>query len=567
MKSLEKTSFRELRRMFRLLVAEQNMNMLLKDGRYEDLDSKFRSLQANGVDDYWRFLEENEKIIDKGLFLTNQLALNINILENWSYYKGIVGAEKLFFERNAKEVASILKKEKRFDIFGERDGEQFEIGRVSSYDLIDNLEGTSRKAEKDERFEKLAEMGLLDKIANSLYLSDLSDCITNPKKLGEIMTIVTVKNALLNSGNMTKEEIESTDPEMLMEKSKELERNFQYKECFIKSLADQIRKFPENINYDNLLLCSAYRFKEYIDRATQHEEKTAYEVEELEYGYNVLASIQNEIGDRNIRLKAKIVDQETRKPKKIDYSTRTLRYDLRRLQYKIQPSNFTIDKKEGDQLLEGVEERKVELPLMERVESPEDILPEGDKDKKSEWRAKQKAYFVSPQEKVDMFTRGKKVKVSKGIEGKAYEGYAVFEYDDKDFAIIERIWERDKQGNKRYPYGNATVVAKLENLEEVLNNEKRLETFMEKQREVSESESTTYSGSKKQLESRERKREESPIMIRIYHGKNWQSRVQGILEGRIDPFKRNIKTSVKTKKKQPEQREEDAKKQGLSLSE
>ena len=175
--------------------------------------------------------------------------------------------------------------------------------------------------------------------------------------------------------------------------------------------------------------------------------------------------------------------------------------------------------------------------------------------------AKYKINFISPEEKKAIFYSYDEQPIAyRGTKGKAYEGHAIFIYPKKDFAILECFYNKDKDGGKRYSYGDATVIVPTEQLEEFLKSKEKLENIPlvrelkspsgEKARPVKyvENEKTT----KKQLS----KRIEQRRPVRIYHTKNWKQRMSGILSGKINPFLITIVSSQRKRKQSIENREQ-----------
>lgn len=308
---------------------------------------------------------------------------------------------------------------------------------------------------------------------------------------------------------------------------------------------------------DRALLCIGYRNCQYIKQnILKGQKKAPEEIEKIEEVYNSIIAVYNDLvkkGEREEKeIKVLILNiRENNMTKEVKYSISDLKKDIKELKEEILPSRFFMPEEEKDGVLKGLKEIPIILPEFKRVRN-EDILAKGASDKlKSDWRLTLREGYTSPSKKMQILCLDPDVNMYKGIEGTAYEGYVVAEYPSREFAIIECIGENDRDGNMRYPYGNATVVVKKEYIDKVLNSKKRLENIPKNKELNVSTEEIKLQGRKEDKEQVITGCNSQEIYaVRKNHGKSWEKWIIGVVNGEIDPFKSTIKTPKKVRTKE-----------------
>lgn len=552
--SIEKAKLVEVFKMIGSMVIGPKINRLRKERITENLEEKFDEMYPAEEQDAIKlrdFLFENQDKIDNRKYVLVNLYESIKLVENWNEVKKTANIKKQTLLDSIRVMAKMLEKEQNITICSLDNNDPFEIERINLKETLRKAEGKSPEKPKDERFDKMAKNGLLQEVVNGVYISDLRDCVTKPKELGDYIGLVSIRKALFKMGIATKDKIAETSVDKLYHLSRCLNDDREYRTYLRDALCEQILKHRESCDLDSLLMCAAYRSKDFIQKEVDNKQKTPMEVKELELIYNIIVDVYNELSENNIKFRARLVDQETGKGKNVKYTIREMKSDIKRLSQLIVPSNFVMTEGETG-ILKGLPELPIQKPLLERA-TKEEILGEQwkiGKQANNQWLAKQKAHFVSPEEKMDILTLDEEAEISKGIEGGAFEGYVMARYPSRKMVILECIWERDKDGNQVYPYGNSTVIVPEEMLDTVLKSKKKLEnipTMRELKISEKERKMQAQKGEMEGIKPKEYKQKRRAV--RKNHGKNWKSNMIGIVTGKIDPFKITIRSNSRKQKK------------------
>lgn len=551
---IERSRLEDLYEMVGFMIIGPKINILRKEKVTEDLEEEFYEIyqqeEQNPVS-LRDFLVKNQDKIDNRKYLLANLYTSLKIVDEWSENRKTVSIKKQKLLEGIRIMTQMLKKEQDITMCFLDTDDPFEVERISLREILRRAEGKKPENPKDQRFDKIDQSGLLQRAVNVIYISDLGDCVANPKELGECIGLVATRKALYKMEIATKEQIGKIPGDKLYYLGRQLNNNIEYRTYLRDAVCEQILKHRDSCDFDKLLMCAAYRSKEFIQKEVENKQKTPMRVAELEFSYNIIVDAYNELSENNVKFRTKLVDQEKESKKNVKYSIREMKSDLKRLSQLIAPSNFVMPK-ETTSVLAGLPEDPIKKPVLERT-TREAILAEQAKinsQSNNQWFAKQKAHFVSPEEKMDILTLDKEAEISKGIEGGAFEGYVMARYPSRKMAILECIWERDKDGNQVYPYGNSTVIVPEEMLDTVLKSKKKLENIQTmKELKISEKEINLQARKEERegIEAKEHKQNRRPV--RKNHGKTWKSSIIGIVTGKIDPFKTTIKTNSRAHRK------------------
>ncbi len=196
---LEKAKLKDLQDMIGIMAIITKLNQLLKDNVNEDLEEQYNEMHPIGTqnaNNLLQFLLRNQDKIDNRKYVLYNLHGSLQLLENWEENRRTVNIKKSKLIEAVNIMKSMLREEPNITICSLDDNDPFEIERVTLNDTLRRAEGKKAAKPKDERFDKIAENGLLHKAINVMYISDLRDCVTNPKKLGDYIGLVSIRKAL-----------------------------------------------------------------------------------------------------------------------------------------------------------------------------------------------------------------------------------------------------------------------------------------------------------------------------------------------------------------------------------
>lgn len=278
-------------------------------------------MNTNDTEFLQRFLEEVDSSENLYQYIQSQirgdedkidkLSLIIVTLSNYlKNYKGIISSIRKSGDRAIEDIQS------REDLFNEFIEEakkilgdikktvyilKFASEKESFLEILDSQElVTGRKrTQNSEKLQELKDQGLeLGEIANSIVLTDLAGLICD-MELGGLIRYQAFYNTGAQKGLIKKENRTLITPE---EHIDSLRDQMTYEEMLphvIQALEDSI----EYIDFDKLLLCSAYR---YIDLLESQVEIPEVEEEEVARRLKI---IQNYLKGKNVKIQGKIEKQ------------------------------------------------------------------------------------------------------------------------------------------------------------------------------------------------------------------------------------------------------------------
>jgi len=526
---------KDLLRLFpQVICSVENLNVI-SNGRVDlselAVKSGMTEIVENNSQVYKDFIKKNEKYIDMNKYLTYQLAC----------YKDMP-LEEQELQKYISIIKDLLKDRPNTTIYmlAQENG----VSKVVEYSSSKGLIPEAKEVKLgNPKYDKIFEdENLFMDLAGILMTSDLKKIL--PNRLAEIVEYKALSNAIRNT------------PDVDLDNNPD--NNIEFRMNSVSEIMEDMSRFKDKLNIDNWLLIAGYRLKNFIQVNLTNGELSETEVQSVEVVFNQLSEVSDLLGDsRKIKFKGKLESKEDGKYKYVSYSAKELSSDVARLRKLVLPNNFKVK----DDVLDEFQEGDLTVKkLFEKVRKPDELLEKEDPPQ-IDRLAKYKVNFISPEEKKAIFYSYDEQPIAyRGTKGKAYEGHAIFIYPKKDFAILECFYNKDKDGGKRYSYGDATVIVPTEQLEEFLKSKEKLENIPlarelkapsgEKARPVKyvENEKTT----KKQLS----KRIEQRRPVRIYHTKNWKQRMSGILSGKINPFLITIVSSQRKRKQSIENREQ-----------
>ncbi len=471
---------------------------------------------------YKDFILKNEKYIDINKYLTYQLA----------YYKDMPLEDKEL-QKYISIIKDLLKDRPNTTIYmlTQENGVSKIVEYSSSKGVIPEKKGEKLESSKYDRI--FENENLFMNLVGILMTSDLKKIL--PSRLAELIEYKALTNAIKNT------------PDIDLDNNPD--NNIEFRMNSVSEMMEDMSRFKNKLNIDNWLLIDGYRLKKFIQENLTKGELSETEVQNIEEVFNQLSEVSDLLGDsRKIKFKGKLESKRDGKYKYVSYSAKELSSDVARLRKLVLPNNFKVK----DDILEEFEEGDLTVKkLFEKVRKPDELI-EQENPPQIDRLAKYKVNFISPEEKKAIFYSYDEQPIAyRGTKGKAYEGHAIFIYPKKDFAILECFYNKDKDGGKRYSYGDATVIVPTEQLEEFLKSKEKLENIPlarelkapsgEKARPVK------YEEHKKITKKQLSKRIEQRRPVRIYHTKNWRRRMSGILSGKINPFLVSIVSSQRKK--------------------
>lgn len=488
---------------------------LIKIAEAEGLTNN-RTLQA-----YEQFIKKHSDLIDLRRYLLFQYFnydtpdLNRNVINN------------------AKEqIKELLSGEPNTTVYflEERDG-LLEIDEHS----IDEVLGIKKpKKEIDTKYEKIfVDKKFLRDLIGTLMLSDLNKIL--PKHLAEQISFKSISNAVAKSSDI----------------NLATEDNQEYRLNVTNEVIRDMEKFKDKIDIEKWLLIAGYRFKSNLEKHYHNEKISEDEIRIINYYYNRLAQISSLLGDsKKVKFKGKL-ENGTDQFEHVSISARDLGISVANLRKKVTPNNFELQ----EDSLKGLEESDISLnKLFKKVQEPQELLGD-DESVEIGKLEKYRVNFISPDEKKKMFYDYEEKPIAyRGTKGKAYEGYGVFIYPKKKFAMLECFFKKDKDGKKKFAYDTATVIVPIEKLEDVLKSREKLEKIpLAKELKVpsgEKAETVKYAEHERLERNVKHKRIEQRRPIRIYHTANWKKRIDGILSGKVNPFLISIVASGKKRTKE-----------------
>ena len=525
---------KDLLRLFpQVICGVENLNVI-SNGRVDlselAVESGMTEIVENNSQVYRDFIKKNEKYIDMNKYLTYQLACYKDMpLEEQELQKYISIIKELLKDRPNTTIYMLA----------QENGVSKVVEYSSSKGLIPEKKEVKLGTPKYDKI--FDDENLFMNLVGILMTSDLRKIL--PNRLVEIVEYKALTNAIRNT------------PDVDLDNNPD--NNIEFRMSSVSELMEDISRFKDKLNIDNLLLIAGYRLKHYIQENLTNGEVSETELQSIEVVFNHLSEVSDLLGDsRKIKFKGKLETKEDGKYKYVSYSAKELSSDVARLRKLVLPNNFKVK----DDVLEDLKEGDLTVKkLFEKVRKPDELIDQEDTPQIDKL-AKYKINFVSPEEKKAIFYSYNEQPIAyRGTKGKAYEGHAIFIYPRKAFAILECFYNKDKDGVKRYSYGNATVIVPIEQLEEFLKSKEKLENIPlarelkapsgEKARPVKYVEigKTT----KKQLV----KRTEQRRPVRIYHTKNWKQKISDILSGKLNPFLITIVSSQRKKVESTETKE------------
>ena len=565
MKKLDKMQITDLNALFNQIMIPISINSISNTNL--DLEEEFERMFPGKTlyqdnQETGQFLIKYNKYIDMYKYATMQLKAYSDVINNWDQYKGRINAS---YEDSRKIVGQLvdLIKDKNVTIYflDYQEDNTLEVKQISSQEYIDSFYGRKTEVKQTHpRLEELTKNETIFKIANTIVLSDLADVCIEPKKLGELLRQEIIYNSLMDVGLLDEEKVASYTPGQVLQLTKENERTYAYKAALVNRTVEAMTKFSNNIDYDQLLLCSAYRCKEYLNEELKTEQKSSEQLREMVGVYNNMFDFSKEIGDSKIKMKAKLEGARTGESSYVKYSSKNLSYDMEAFRRRMLPNTFRIEQ----DILQSLEQREVKKPsTFERVKTGENILPQQTIEQldKKDRMTQYKKFFVSPEEKMEVFQSSDPLPTAyRGKIDGAYKGYAAFLYEKLGIAIVECFWKEDKDGNMKYPYGDATVITPIENIDMILQESvKKLDNIpIAREYKSPRIKDETYVGNATAMRSVEEKSVRRPV--RKYHGENWKSYMEEVVQGRIDPFKPTIRIRKQKQIMQTEERKEEIEK-------
>lgn len=407
-----------------------------------------------------------------------------------------------------------------------------ELLEIDEHSISEVFGKKEPKKEIDEKYEKIFEdEKLFLDLTGMLMLSDIKKIM--PQNLAEQISYKAISNALYKSP-----EIDSVP-----------EDDQEYRFNVTKEILSDFEKFKDKIDYEKWLLIAGYRFKSNVEKHLKNSKPSVDEIKIIEFYYNRMSQISTMLGDsKKVKFRGNL-EMTTDKFEHVYFSARDLGLSVANLRKKITPNNFELQ----EDTLQGLEESEISLNnLFKKVEEPDELLGDGEAPK-VEKLEKYRVNFISPDEKKNMFyDYDEKPIAYRGTKGKAYEGYGVFIYPKKGFAILECFFKKDRDGIKKHAYNSATVIVPTEKLEDVLKSKKKLDHIplaRELKAPNGEKAKSVKYGEHEKIEGKmKNERIEQRRPIRIYHRANWKKRMDGILSGKINPFLITIVSSGKKRK-------------------
>lgn len=476
---------------------------------------------SRSLEDYAQFIKKYSDAIDLRKYL---------LFQYYNYENTDLNMNKI--NKAKAQIRELLSGEPNTTVYflEERDG-LLDIDEHSIYEIFGKKEP---KKDIETKYEKIFEdRKLFMDLAGILMLSDLKKIL--PKNLAEQISFKSISNAMTKSLD-----IESAT-----------EDNQEYRLNVTKEVISSLEKFKDKIDIEKWLLIAGYRFKSSLEKHYHNEKISEDEIRIINYYYNRLAQISSLLGDsKKVKFKGKL-ENGTDQFEHVSISARDLGMSVANLRKKVTPNNFELQ----EDSLKGLEESDISLnKLFKKVKEPQELL--GDDESVEIGKLdKYRVNFISPDEKKKIFYAYEEKPIAyRGTKGKAYEGYGVFIYPKKKFAMLECFFKKDKDGKKKFAYDTATVIVPIEKLEDVLKSREKLEKIpLAKELKVpsgEKAETVKYAEHERLERNVKHKRIEQRRPIRIYHTANWKKRIDGILSGKVNPFLISIVASGKKRTKE-----------------
>lgn len=506
------------------------------------------------TDKYKQFIIENSKDIDILRYLVYQKMIYEESLESNNVKPSKSLAEfdseqlrQLTARKALQEINQFLEGESNVNIYflTRREDGLFEIKEYST-NPNEHKQDKNLRSKYDWIFEDDYMLGLL---VGPLIASDLQKIL--PAKLADVVENKSVLNALIKSRD-TYEEVEKVD-----------DTNPEFRLNTVKEMIKELKRFRSKVDIEKLMLISAYRLKTSIQNTEKNKPFTSQDIEAIEDIYNSLIQVSEILGDSGkvkfkgkLEIKSESTESATKKEKFVVYSARDLSRDIVNLRKIVLPSNYKMT---ADPLATEVEGEINLKGLFEKISPDEKVIDDTTKGEieRNNPLGKYRVNFVSPEERSQIFKSSRKPPITyRGKKGKAYEGHAVYIYEDLKLAILECYWKRDI----RFGYGDSTVIVPIEQLEKVLKSNKKLENIpLQKEYkapQVKEDERAIYSLNTGGRTTRNHiRKQEDRRPIRCPHTKNWREKMIGIVSGEINPFEITIVS--RRKRVKPEIKEKD----------
>lgn len=504
---------------------------------------------------YERFLEfyyKHKDKMDKNKFMA-YMAYILNKTEKLKSYPFINDSDDIQIAKlkiNVNRINEIVRKSPNVRIYLlENINGRFEITDFETYDIL----GKERDTELPKRFKKYE-----NQIKDDKFLKKLVDLIDyeDLKNFIPIDLLKMIKEKEKNNLYLAyfKGKSDSDRIEYMESHEEELDK------ASNASICEDILKFRNRIDIEQFMLIAAYRGMEFINSLLDEKSKKQNpdNVKRLTDVYNSMVDISNILGkSNNIKIKGKIADLTATDGsyKSISYSAKHLARDVKALNEKVKPSKFTLK----SDPLESEEEGDISLKgLFEKVGFDDEIVSDEDKIRlqKDEPLGPYRINFNSPECKESILKSSDKPPiVYRGTKGKAFEGYAVYIYQDLKFSVLECFYKKNQEGDERYSYGDASsVIVPIEMLEKVLKSKTILENIpLQKEyrapKAINEGEKVIYTTNLQSLKRKKYiRKEEYRRPVRITHKKNWNVIMEGIIKGKINPFEAIIVKKVSRKK-------------------
>lgn len=188
------------------------------------------------------------------------------------------------------------------------------VEALNSQELIT---GKKRNVNK-KKIKELETEGLdLIHIANSIALTDLASLVCDPQ-LGSYLRYQSFYNTAMEKGIIKEDDRLIFNSE---EQIEELREQMTYEEM-LPQIADALEENIEYINFEKLLLCSAFRHIEFLEGSKQIDKEAEEEVERR------LRIIQSYLKGKNVRIQGRIEKQNKREYIDVLYRVKDFEKDM-----------------------------------------------------------------------------------------------------------------------------------------------------------------------------------------------------------------------------------------------
>lgn len=305
-----------------------------------------------------KVLTQNEAEIDKTKLIMLMLNNYSSLINNPQIKIDGIKEVELYVSRAKKMLEGIDKKVYRLI---EKQDKTLEIETVSSRQLCGEHKKRT-KSSKIEDFEKTFG-GNLREVLAPINFSDLGAVVCD-SELGETISAKVIYNTAINQG-ISPEKIQ------INEIPQELRKGISFSE-FLPQMEETIRQNEENIDFDKLVLCSAYRYVGYLENIGNSKKREA-----VKEGIRRLQKIYKYLEGKNVKIEGQLeVPQyeeysEDCDYEQVSYKVKDLEKDMKKIVGSIywgkaQVEETKSDLLQGDVLLQDVPAGKVKLSAEEQ---------------------------------------------------------------------------------------------------------------------------------------------------------------------------------------------------------